>query len=197
MTPSPRVYIPGYRWSKAAMTIAGIAMLAFGAAQLWPLLRLALFGTHANAEAAWVVKTKEGLPPVILHTDAEIQAQREPRDRSYVFWNEFRYTTEDGRSVTVRPAAGSKTGPLYPLLDADGLPSTVPIFYDPANPANVAFPFIVSTWLTPAVILLAGIFATVIGAILFYYATTPIELPHIPTTQELDITHRRESSAND
>jgi hypothetical protein len=197
MNPAPRVYIPGYRWCKAAMALAGIAMFAFGMAQLWPPLRLLLFGSHANAEAAWVVKTREGLPPVILNTDAEIQAQRETRDRTPVFWNEFKFTTEDGRTVTVRPRAGSQLGPLYPLLDEDGLPTTLTVFYDPGDPRDVAFPLIVSTWLTPALIALGGVLATVIGAILFSWANTPIEMPHIPTPAELESTHRRESSAEE
>lgn len=194
MNPSPsvRLYAPGHRFGKALMILAGVALVAFGASQLLPPVRLVLFGKRANAEAAWVVKTKEGLPPVILKTDAEIDAARELRDRSYVFWNDFRFNTEDGQSITVRPGAGSETGPLYHLLDEDGLPTTLPVYYDPSKPRSVAFPLIVSTWLAPAVIMLSGILAAIIGAVLFYWANTPIEMPHIPTLQEMEVTHRKE-----
>jgi hypothetical protein len=179
------------------MILVGVALLTFGMSQLWPQVRLVLFGKRANAEAVWVAKTKVGLPPVILKTDPEIEAHREPRDRSYVFWNAFSYTTQDGRSIIVRPAVGSELGPLYDLLDNDGLPTTLPVYYDPADPQSVAFPLIVSTWLSPAIILLGGIFATIIGTVLLYWANKPIEMPHIPTLEEIEVTHRLETASEE
>jgi len=193
-TPAGRVYVPGYRWSKALMIAAGIGLCVFGASQLWPSMRLMLFGKRAHAEAVWVLKTKEGLPPLMLKTDAEIDAQRETRDRSYVFWNVFKFSTADGRSIIARAGAGSEFGPIYRLLDEDGLPASALVYYDPADPQKVAFPLIVSTWLSAAVILLAGLLAVVIGAVLYHWANTPIEMPHIPTLGEIESTHRREST---
>jgi hypothetical protein len=172
-------YTPGFKRCKALLVLAGIALFLFGAEQAWPVVRLVLMGRRAQAETVWVVKEKQGLPPVILKTDPEIDSHREPHDRSYVFWNVFKFTTADGRTITVRAGAGSQLGPLRPMLDEDGLPSALPVYYDPARPEHAAFPTLVSTWLTAAVFLLAGILAVIIGAILFYWADVPIDLPHL------------------
>ncbi|HEX4084925.1 MAG TPA: DUF3592 domain-containing protein [Chthoniobacteraceae bacterium] len=181
---SPDTYVPGYRKAKALMAIAGIALFLFGASQLWRPLLLVCRGRRATAEAVSVIKTKQGLPPITLTSDAQIAALREPNDRSYVFWNVFSFTTDTGRVVRVRANIGSNGGPIYPLTDDDGLPTTALIYYDPAHPEHVIFPLLFSTWLVPSALALAGLVAAGIGGILFYWAGTPIVLPHLPLTNK-------------
>jgi hypothetical protein len=69
--------------------------------------------------------------------------------------------------------------PLYPLIDEDGLPTTLPVYYNPRHPEIVAFPSIFSTWFAPGLLVIVGLGMTLIGAFLFYWANKPIELPHI------------------
>jgi len=140
---------------------------------------LIAFGRHAKAEVTAVTKTKEGLPDLVLSDDLQIQSKLEPHDRSYVFWNEFRFHTADGRTVEVRAPIGSLLKPLYTLVDADGLPTTDLVCYDPSQPHNVVFPLVVSTWFAPGVLVFAGLVCIILGAFLFYWSKKPIELPHI------------------
>lgn len=179
-------YTPGYAGCKLLMVGIGLAVCISGLIQLWTPLRLTLFGKSAQAEAVCVVKTKPGLPDAILRTDAEIERQREPQDLSYVFWNEFTFHPEGGAAVQVRAKVGSHVGPLYSLLDADGLPTTALLFYNPSKPEQTIFPLITSTWLAAAVIALGGLACAVIGAVLLYWANKPIELPYIPTIAEIE-----------
>ena len=164
------------------MVFTGFVVFALGFAQLWTPLRLTLFGLHAKAEAIRVVKEKPGLPPRVLADSMAVHAQLEPRDRSYLFWNEFRFLTREGKAVEVRANVGSQLKPLYPLVDADGLPTTDVVCYDPAKPENAIFPLIISTWLASGLLVLAGLGAMVIGSFLLYWANKPIELPLLPPT---------------
>ena len=182
-------YTPGFTACKQMMVVVGLALAIFGISQLWLPLRLSLFGKHAIGEAVRVIKTKPGLPDVILRTAAETDAQLEPRDRSYVFWNEFSFHTGDGQTVEVRANVGHHVGPLYPLFDADGLPTTDLVYYDPAVPTRAIFPLIISTWLAAAVLTLGGLVCSVLGAVLLYWANKPIEIPHIPTAEEVEALH--------
>jgi hypothetical protein len=177
----PGTYTPGHARQKALVILFGLILFTLGTWQLWPPLRLLAFGQRAKAEAIYVIKAKEGLPDLILHDDAQVQANLEPRDRSYVFWNEFSFTTADGREVNVRATVGSQLKPIYPLLDADGLPTIDLVCYDPKNPNTVVFPMIISTWFAPGMLVFIGFLATLIGSVLLYWANKPIELPHIPT----------------
>ena len=179
-SPAPGTYIPGYTLAKKGMVFAGFVVFALGFVQLWTPLRLTLFGLHAKAEAIRVVKEKPGLSPRVLMDSLAVHAQLEPRDRSYLFWNEFRFITEQGKTVEVRANVGSQLKPLYPLSDADGLPTTDVVCYDPAKPEDAIFPLIVGTWLAPGLLVLAGLGALVIGAFLLYWANRPIELPLLP-----------------
>ena len=173
-------YTPGHAKRKLFMVIAGLVVFALGLRQLWTPLRLALTGQRTRAEAVAAIKTKAGLPDRVLTDDAQIQANLESRDRSYVFWNEFRFHTADGRAVEIRAPVGSQLKPLYPLADADGLPTTDSVYYDPGDPQTVVFPMIVSTWFAPGVLMVVGLACAIIGAVLLYWANKPIELPHIP-----------------
>lgn len=178
-TTSPSTYTPGYAWPKRLMILFGALLFLIGFWQLRTPLWLLLFGSHATAEAVDVIKSKPGLPDLVLATDAKVQASLETRDRSYIFWNDFRFTTSDGRSITVRTPAGSLLKPLYPLLDDDGLPTTDVVWYDPARPETATFPRIISVWFAPGAQVLIGLLAMLIGSVLLYWADKPIVLPHL------------------
>jgi hypothetical protein len=175
-------YTPRYARPKAFMVLFGLALCAMGLWQLETPLRLLAFGGRARAETIDVIKTKVGLPDLVLHSDSQVQAGLESRDRSYLFWNEFRFHTANGQVVTVRAPVGSQLKPLYTLLDDDGLPTTDVVYYDLAHPEVVMFPQIISTWFAPGVVVLMGALAAFIGSVLFYWADKPIPLPHLPVT---------------
>jgi len=177
---SAGTYTPGYAWPKRFMILLGLALFALGFWQLRTPLGLLAFGTRVTGEVVSVVKTKPGLPDVVFHDEAGLRAGLETRDRSFVFWNEFRFETADGHSITVRTPVGSQLKPLYPLIDADGLPSTDTIYYDPKHPDVVAFPDILSVWFAPGALAFIGFLAMLIGAVLLYWSDKPIELPHLP-----------------
>lgn len=177
--PSPATYTPGYRMTKLVMLTGGLLTIAFAVSQLWTPVRLAIFGEHATAETIRVVKEKPGMDPVVITDNAQLQNQLELRDRSFIFWNEFEFHTAAGKIVHVRAPIGGQLKPLYPLVGADGLPTTDLVFYDPRDPERVIFPLIISTWLAPIVLLLVGILCAVVARALFYWADKPIELPRI------------------
>ena len=137
---------------------------------------------RAAAEATRVIKSKPGLPDLILNDDARILAQQETQDHSSTFWNEFRFQNAGSREIAVRSPVGSQLKPLYPLVDEDGLPTVLPVWFDPQHPEIVAFPTIFSTWLAPGVLVILGLGIAVIGSILLYWANRPVELPHIPAS---------------
>ncbi len=175
----PATYTPGYAWPKRLMIVFGALLFALGFWQLRTPLWLFAFGTRATAEAVDVVKTKPGLPDLVLRADTQVQAALEAHDRSYVFWNDFRFAGADGRPVVVRAPVGSLLKPLYPLVDEDGLPTTDILWYDPSHPDVVAFPRIISVWFAPGALLFVGFLAMLIGSVLLYWAEKPIVLPHL------------------
>ena len=177
--PAPAYYTPGRAKRKLMVIVYGAILFGLGTSQLWTPLWLLASGTRVRGEVTTVIKTKQGLPDVILSDDSQVQANLEPRDRSYVYWNEFRFNTADGHVINVRAPVGSQLKPLYPLLDSDGLPTTVLICYDPAHPEAVVFPMLISTWFAPGMLLASGLACLLVGSFLFYYAKRPIELPHI------------------
>jgi hypothetical protein len=164
------------------MVAAGLLVFLFGFFQLWPPLRLVIFGVRVRAEAIRAVKEKPGLPALMFTDDVQVRAQWEPHDRSYVFWNEFRFHTREGRLIETRAGGGSQVKPLYPLFDADGLPTTDWVCYDPDRPERTTFPLIISVWLAPCVLALAGLGCAIIGGVLLYWAGRPIKLPHLAAT---------------
>jgi hypothetical protein len=181
---SPGFYVPGNARRKLFMAFLGLLLFALGMEQLWTPLRLELFGLHSTAEATRVFKTREGLPDLIMTNDVQVEAAQEASDRSYFFWNEFSFQTALGHDVVVRCPIGSQLKPLYPLIDDEGLPTTVPVAYDPRHPQSVIFPTIFSTWFAPAVLIVMGLICTALGLGMAYWANKPIELPHIPTLAE-------------
>jgi len=175
---SPGTYVPRYAKSKLLMVLGGFILFVLGFSQIWTPLRLVLFGCPVRAEIAAVVKTQEGLPDVLLTDALQVQAQCETQDRNYIFWNIFRFRTGDGTLVEVRAPVGGRLKLLYSLTDADGLPTTDILYYNPGHPENVVFPLIASTWFAPGILIMAGLAAMLIGGTLYYWAYRPIELPH-------------------
>lgn len=174
-------YTPGFGRCKIAMMLYGLVLLLVGLSQLWEPLYLIALGHRATAEAIAVIKSKEGLPDLILADELQVQRNLEIHDRTAIFWNLFRYHTRDGLSVEVRSPIGSQLKPLYPLLDLDGLPTTDLIYYNPKDPQSVVFPLTVSTWFASGVLVIAGFSCFLIGSVLYYWSNKPIELPHIST----------------
>jgi len=171
-------YTPGYAGLKMLMIIYGLGLFLMGLALIAEPLRLVFLGTKATSEATTVVVAKQGLPDVVLKDEQQVEASLKPNDYSYIFWNEFAYQAEDGHSVAIRCPVGSRLKPLYPLVDADGLPTVCLIYYDPHHPQEIVFPLIVSTWFAPGVLIIVGLLGAAIGGFLCYWARRPIELPH-------------------
>jgi hypothetical protein len=179
-TSSTNTYTPGHPKRKLMMIAYGIVLFSFGFSQIWTPLCLVAIGKRAKAEASVVIKTKSGVHEEILTDDGQIQVKLEPHDRSFVFWNEFRFHTDNGQIVEVRAPIGSQLKPLYMLTDQDGLPTTDVVYYNPDDPRKVVFPLIVSTWFASGVLLIAGLVCVIIGGTLYYWSNKPIELPHLP-----------------
>lgn len=179
----PGFYIPGWRKAKLLMFLYGAAMFAFGFSQLWGPLHLLCAGRKATAEAVSVVKSKEGLPDLVLTNDLAVRAKYETHDRTYTFWNVFQFHTDNGRTVEARASVGSQLKPLFLLTDADGLPTQITVVYDPAAPGHAVFPSIVSVWFAPGFLCIGGVVCMIIALTLYYWANKPIELPHIPSRQ--------------
>jgi hypothetical protein len=179
----PAHYIPGYVGAKRAMAGAGVLMFLIGLFQLWTPLGLVIFGERAQAEAVRVVKEERGQASLVLTDDVQVGAQGEPHDRTYIFWNEFRFHTQSsGRMIELRASVGAHVKPLYSLTDADGLPTTDWVCYDPARPECAIFPLIISIWLAPCVLIFAGLSCAIIGLVLLRWANKPIALPQLGNT---------------
>jgi len=184
-SPTPPYYTPAYALPKLLMTLLGLALIGFALTQLGTPLNLLCRGTPTMAEATRVIKSKEGLPDVILADDVQIRSAQEIRDRSYLFSNEFRFRTTQGRDMVVMLPTREQLKPLFPLVDEDGMPTTVRIYYDPQKPDHVLFPLVFSTWFIPGMIVFLGMVCTTIGGTLLYWANKPIALPHLPTGDAL------------
>ncbi|GAT35420.1 hypothetical protein TSACC_3485 [Terrimicrobium sacchariphilum] len=177
-------YTPGCVAQKMTLLIVSLLILAFGLSQLGAPLRLLLFGHRSEAEAISVTRTKVGMPDLVMHSDNEIVANQAPHDRSYVYWNDFVIHTEAGERIPVRANVGSRISPLFPLRNADGLPTTVIVCYNPENPRRIIFPTLIGTWLVPSLLALGGLAGAVVASFLLYWARRPIELPHISAPSE-------------
>lgn len=175
----PTHYTPGRTGRKLLMVLVGLALFAAGLTELWTPLGLLFTGAPTTAEATRIVKTKEGLPEQILTDPVQAKAAEETRDRGWIFWNEFRFTPEGGEEMVVRAPIGGQLKPLYPLLDADGLPTTLPIRYDRQNPRRFIFPGTISTWFVPGTLAFLGLLCAGIGTMLFHWSRKPILLPQI------------------
>jgi hypothetical protein len=169
-------YTPGYRGPKLAVVAFGLILFLYGLSELWTPLFLLIKGVPTTAEVTRVVKTKAGLPDQIFVDDLHVRAAEEKRDRSYLFWNEFLFHSANGMEHVVRLSIGSQLKPLYPLLDEDGLPTTVQIYYDPQNPSTICIPTVLSTWFAPGMIAFMGLVGMLFGLTLLHGAGRRIEI---------------------
>lgn len=172
-------YIPGCVPQKIAMLAFSVTLIAIGLILVFPRLDLVLFGQSTQALATRVVKERPGGDSIILTTDAEILESRERFDRSYVFWNEFRFQNVDGTMVDFRAPSGMQLRPAHSLLDAEGLPTIVRVAFDPANPEKIILPFEISTWFFPGMLILFGLLGTIASSYLLYYARKPVMMPNL------------------
>lgn len=179
-TSSPRLenYVPGHVPQKLALLVFGIAILILGLLELTPRLALLLRGQSALAEAVAVIKEKPGLPDVTFTNDVALAGDLKIVDRSYRYWNVFRYRAGDGTSHDVRLPSPAVVKPIYSISDEDGLPQALPVRYDPAAPDTaILFPTVFSTWVFPALLTFIGLLITLCATLILFAARRPIELP--------------------
>ncbi len=172
-------YTPSYVPHKIGMLLVCLLLLALGGTKLFPALQLVIFGQRTTAEVVAIIKTQEARPDQKLNRDADWKLAEDNRDRSSVFWDEYRFTPAGGTPMVFRGPVGSLFRPPQPLLDADGLPTVVTVCYDPNNPERVQLPLELSTWFFPATITFFGFLGTGVTLLLLYFARKPIVLPHI------------------
>lgn len=172
-------YTPGYVPQKIGMLVVCLLLIFAAATQLVPALRLVAFGTFTRAEALHIVKTRDGAPDEILTKDAQWKGNEGTQDRTVTYWNVYRLHLPNGGSVNVQAAVGSFMKPAQPLLDVDGLPNLVPVYYDATDPQRFILPAEFSTWFFPGTLALFGTLGVVASGMLLYHARTPIVLPHI------------------
>ncbi len=197
--PAERVYVPGFRLLKLLLALFGLALIALSFTKFGTVLRLAYAGESARAESARVVLVDSGgLETVLTQQVDVIDAEKRftsNKDRSTSFWIEYRFTTADGREVEARSPIGCTLKPLHPYRDADGLPATIRIWYDPADPkiivlpfqflpgawfnSQVPYPFGFGTFFIPGMLLLSGCAGLFVGILLWWHANKPIELPDL------------------
>lgn len=176
-TTKTQTYLPGFVPHKIAMTLAGIGLIALGLIELGPTIKTALTGESTIAIASKVVKERIGADSVDLTSDAAILQSKESFDRSFVFWNYFKFETADGEVVEFRADTGKQLEPAYTLRDPDGLPTSVRVLYFPATPKEAIIPSSYSTWFLSGVLMLVGTLTTIFGGLLLYYARKPIAMP--------------------
>lgn len=173
------VYRPGHMPAKVVMIVFGLLLTATAMVKLGPVAVHGVTGERAEAEAVRVIKQRIGGAEQVLSTDAEIQAALEKRDRDFVFWNEFQFVTATGGRETFRLPVASQLKPHHQLRDADGLPGTVYIWYDPQHPQSPTLPLELSTWFLPGVLAVFGVATTAIGVVLLRFARRPIDMPDL------------------
>jgi Na+/melibiose symporter-like transporter len=170
-------YYPGCVSQKIVMLLFALAMTGFGLVKMGPDMKLILTGDSTTALASHVVKERIGGSAIILSSDAAIAEARERFDRSWIFWNHFKFTTPDGREVAFRAPTGKQLEPEYPILNQDGLPTAVRVFYDPGNPHKVVIPGHFSTWFLSGLLVLFGTIGTLFSIFLLRAARKPIQMP--------------------
>jgi hypothetical protein len=184
------------------LAIFSALLIAVALYQYRLVTRLAFTGEAAMAEAVQVVVVDEAGNETILRDDAEVKVKvdelKTSRDRSQVFWIEYRFNIA-GTSHLTRSPIGQVMRPLHALKDEDGLPRSIKIWYDPANPKTTVIPFQflrasgafitfgLSTCFVPGMLLLFGIAGVFVGLALWLNANKPIEMPDLSQAHgELD-----------
>lgn len=173
-------YVPGRAWEKILMATMGALVFLFGAVNLEEPLRLLVRGQPAQAEAWRVVRTAPGQPEQSYSSDLEVETAIQQGDRGAQFWNDFRFTSGDGREMTARLPVGSPIKPLFSLRDSDGLPSAMTVYYDPGEPAAVVFPGVIGTWFVPGMAVCLGLLELLLGLVLFFHSSRPITISQHP-----------------
>lgn len=177
------IYRPGYARAKVLFAMLGLVLLALSFDKFGPALKLGFSGGRARGEAVRVARTATGSAPAVYTSDADILAAvkvvEEARDRDSVFWVEYQFTTADGRRVEARSPLGQHVKPLQPIRDRDGLPSTISLWYDKADPSRILLPLQFGTWFLPGMLALFGALAVYMGCLLRVHANRPIEMPDL------------------
>jgi hypothetical protein len=195
------IYVPGYRWAKLSMAVFGLLLFSLSLTKLGTVFRLMVHGERARAEVVRVVLVDAAgqETPLVQPVDVLDAEKRltDAKDRTISFWMEYRYTHTDGRAIEVRSPIGCQLKPLHPYRDADGLPATIKLWYDPAHPQTVVipfqflpgtwFPFGFGTFFIPGMFFLFGLAGFGMGLLLWWQANKPIELPDLSQAHgELD-----------
>lgn len=187
------VYVPGYRWAKLGMAAFGLLLFGLSMTKFGPFFKLMVNGERVRAEAVRVVlvdaagqETKLTQPVDVLDAEKRLT---DAKDRTVSFWIEYQYPHSDGRIIEVRSPIGCQLKPLHPYRDADGLPATIKLWYDPSNPQHIVipfqflpgtwFPFGFGTFFIPGMFFLFGLAGLWVGLLLAYHANKPIELPDL------------------
>lgn len=177
-------YTPGYLLPKIVFALIGLAVFSLALRETWPNLRLAASGRRGEAVAVAVIARKPGQPEVRLASEAEVKAKcasvAEAKDYGWVFYNEFSYETHDHKTVTFVRNVGCKLKPSLPILDENGLPTTVTICTDPRGRLPPVLPYEYSTWFAPGIVGILGLVAFFVGTTLARAARRPILLNNDP-----------------
>ena len=172
-------YTPGYLLPKLLFAVLGLFMMILALKQAWPDLRLLARGEHAMAVVASVHAQTPGQPDLVMENQAELSAMVKKvsnlKDYSWTFYNNFTFETRTGEKISFSRHVGCKLKPPMPILDANGLPTTTPILYNPGDPSRPLMPLEYSTWLVPGIIGVLGLIAFLTGATLALFARKPIE----------------------
>jgi hypothetical protein len=176
----PTTYTPGYLIPKVLVALLGLAIVGIAIGQAWPDLRLLAKGQRTEAVAVAVVVQKPGQPEFSMKTQAELDAKIKEignaKDYTWTFYNEFSFEAKDGKEITFRREVGCKLKPSVPLIDENGLPTTVKLLFDPKAPAQTVLPLEYSTWLAPSLLTLLGLITFGLSATLAWFARKPITL---------------------
>lgn len=203
-TSSPKahtLYVPGYSLPKLGLSLLGVVLLTLGLITFWPFLKLAIAGQGIRAETARVIVVDANGAERILKTEAEVDATiktaEEERDRTSVFYSEYRFVTKDAKTVEVRSPigyrvnlVGEKPKSRQLIRDADGLPRLEYLWYDPAHPTTIILPTALSTYFMPGMLILFGFIAFGLGLLLWWYSKRPIEVPDLSHAHGEDETKR-------
>ena len=177
-------YIPGYLLPKLLLTFVGLLVVTTAVRTAWPDFRLVLIGRRTEATAVAVIARKTGQPDIRLESESAIKAKcaavAEAKDYKWIFYTEFAYETQDSKTVTFVRNLGCKLKPSIPLLDDNGLPTTVTIFADPQGRAMPVLPLEYSSWFAPGLVGCIGLCALFVGVMLSWTARRPIPLNEDP-----------------
>lgn len=179
-------YVPGYIPHKIGIVILGCVFVVLGMIQMGPDLNILLTGDTAQAVATRIAKERIGGERQWFARDAEVMEAEEAYDRSYVFWNEYAFQLPNGTRHRFLARAGKQLSPVQTILDEDGLPNVVQLWYDPDNPDQIVLPYFWSTWFLPGILSLAGLIGIGLGATLLLFARKRVSIPLLPPAAAKD-----------